>query len=276
MDRLVGGRVEHHGAVAAQRHDRLFEAERPHFVEHVTPIETVPIVVLRLVDAQQLRHLMLVDEQDVGGLHEFGRQRRDERGVVQQHLHARFVAHARGCGDGFHRTFQTQAEHGGPHKGVAHGFHVFDGNLRVGAGRVHDGVLAIGVDGDDGGAGWPVRAAHMRGVHAGVGKRAKQEVGVAVGADGAEHPHGGADACGGRRLVAGFAAGQQPQRTAGDGLPRSRQPLCGDGVIHVHGSDHGYGSVDAVQCGEDFGRAHLVPSFVCHTCLMRMRNGAFA
>ena len=88
-------------------------------------------------------------------------------------------------------------------------------------------------------------------------KTMKVAVGVVVGADRAEHLHGGADTGGRRGLVAGFAAGQQLQRTAGDGLARPGQSLCGDGVIRIHRADYGHCAVDAVQCRENFSRAHL-------------------
>ena len=199
---------------------------------------------------------MLIDEQDVGCFDQFRRQGRGERRVVEQHLHARFMAHACGRGDGFDGAFQAQAEHCGVGQRVTHGFDVVDGHLRVGAGRVHDGVLAVRVHGDDGGAGRAEHAAHVRGVDARFAERSEQEVGVVVGADRAEHLHGGADACGRRGLVAGFAAGQQLQRAAGDGLARPGQSLCGDGVVRVHGTDHGHSAVDTIQCGENFGCAH--------------------
>ena len=209
MLRIVRRAIKHYGAVAAERHNRLFKPESAQLIERVTPVERVPIIILRFRDAEQLRHLMLVDEQDVGGLDQLHRQGRGERRVVEQHLHARFVAHACGRGDGFDGAFQAQAEHCGVGQRVTHGFNVVDGHLRVGAGRVHDGVLAVRVHGDDGGAGRAEHAAHVRGVDARFAERSEQEVGVVVGADRAEHLHGGADACGRRGLVAGFAAGQQ-------------------------------------------------------------------
>ena len=54
---------------------------------------------------------MLVDEQDVGCFDQFRRQGGGERRVVEQYLHARLVAHARGRGDGLDRAFQAQAQH---------------------------------------------------------------------------------------------------------------------------------------------------------------------
>ena len=107
MLRIVRRAIKHYGAVAAERHDRLFEAESAQFVERVTPVERIPIVVLRLVDVEQLRHFMLVDEQDVGCFDQFRRQGRGERRVVEQHLHARFVAHACGRRHRFDRAFQA-------------------------------------------------------------------------------------------------------------------------------------------------------------------------
>ena len=200
---------------------------------------------------------MLVDEQDVGCFDQLRRQRRGERRVVEQHLHARLVAHACGRGDGFDGAFQAQAEHGRTYQRLAHGFHIIHGDLRVGTRRVHDSVFAGCVHGDDGGAGRAEHAANMRGVHASLAQSAKQEVGVGIGADRAEHLHGCADARCGGRLVAGFSARQQLQRTAGDGLPRPWQTLCGDGVIRIHRADYGHRAVDAVQCGENFSRTHL-------------------
>ena len=226
------------------------------------PIETVPIVVFRLVNAEQLHHLMLVDEQNIGCFHQFGRQRRGERRIVEQHFHARFMAHARGGRHRFDRAFQAQAKYGRPCQRIAHGFHIIHGDLRVRSRRVHDGVFAGCVHGNHGCAGWSEHAANMRGVHARLAQSAKQEVGVGIGADRAEHLHGCADARCGGRLVAGFSARQQLQRTAGDGLPRPWQTLCGDGVVRVHRADYGHCAVDAVQCGENFSRAHLYLPYI--------------
>ena len=221
------------------------------------PVERIPIVVLRFRDVEQLRHFMLVDEQDVGCFDQFRRQGRGERRIVEQHLHACFVAHACGGRHRFDRAFQAQAKHGRTYQRLAHGFNIIHGDLRVGTRRVHDGVFAGCVHGDHGCARRSEYAANMRGVHTSFAQGTQQEVGVGIGAYRTEHLHGCADARCGGRLIAGFSARQQLQRAAGDGLPRPWQTLCGDGVIRVHRADYGHRAVDAVQCGENFSRTHL-------------------
>ena len=168
----------------------------------MAPVESVPVIILRLVNAEQLRHLMLIDEQDVGGCHQFRRQRRRERRIVEQHLHTRLMADARGGGHRLDRTFEAQAEHGRTHQRLAYGFHIIHGHLCVGARRIHDGVLAGRIHGDHGGSARTEHAAHMRGVHTGLGQSAEQEFGIAVGANRAEHLHGGADSRGRSGLIA--------------------------------------------------------------------------
>ena len=189
----------------------------------------------------------IVDEQDVGVLDQLRGQVGGERRIVEQHTHAGLMAHARARRHGLDRAFQAQAEHVGAGQFADFRFHVVHAPLRVRAGGIDDRVFGGGVDGDHGQAARAVHVPHMRRVDAGCGQMVEQEVGVAVRADGAEHAHVGTKQRGGRGLIAGFAAGQQLERAAGDRLAGFGQARGGDGVVHVHGADYGDGAVHVFQ-----------------------------
>ena len=89
-------------------------------------------------------------KEDWYGFDEFGGNHGGEWGIVQQHFHSGFVAHACGRSDGFDGAFQAQPQHAGGDELILHGPHVVDGDLRVGTRRVDDDVLAFGVHHDDG------------------------------------------------------------------------------------------------------------------------------
>ena len=191
---------------------------------------------------------MLVDEQDVGVGHEVGRQRGNERGIVEQHRDAVLVADARGFAHGAHRAFQAQAQHGGAQQVVGHGTDVPGVDGRVGTRRIDDGVLAMGVDRDHGGAARAGHATDGAGAHARVGELAEQELRVGVAAQGAEQADGRAQTRGGRGLVAGLSARQNVHRTALDRFSRLREPLGRDRVVGVHRADHAHLAAVADLC----------------------------
>ena len=39
-----------------------------HLPRHIRPVQSIPIVIVRLGDVQQLRHFMLIDQQNVRSL----------------------------------------------------------------------------------------------------------------------------------------------------------------------------------------------------------------
>ncbi len=244
---FVGGGVEHDRTVGAKRHDGLPDADRLKAFERERPVERGPVVVRGRLQVEQLRHLDLVDEQDVGVFDQLGGQVCGERRIVEQHAHAGLMAHARARRHGLDRAFQAQAEHVGAGQFADFRFHVVHAHLRVRASGIDDRVFGRVVDGDHGQAARAVDMPHMRRVHAGGGEVPEQEVGIAVRADGAEHAHVGAEQRGGRGLIAGFAAGQQHERAADDRFAGFGQTCGGNRVVHVHGADHGDGAVHVFE-----------------------------
>ena len=239
--------------VAVLDHDRPGGTERDH--DAVEAVIREPGHRLEPVDgghvlvghAQQLGHLMLADQQNVDGLDELVRQLVDERRIVQQYRDSGLMTGLGRGDDRGQRAFQAQTQHLGLGDHILMRLHVAGADLRVRTGRIHDGVSAIGVDRDDGGAAHAFLVQDLGGVDTGLVQFAQQEVRVIVLAHGTQHADLRAEPCGRRSLVGSLAAGQDPQIAAADGLPWCRQMLCRDRVIGVHRADDDNGRLRFLQ-----------------------------
>lgn len=63
--------IDDYRPIPAKRNYRLIKAEVMHLPRHIRPVQSIPIVIVRLGDAQQLCHFMFIDQQNVRSLDKF-------------------------------------------------------------------------------------------------------------------------------------------------------------------------------------------------------------
>ena len=103
--------IDDYRTIPAKRNYRLIKAEVMHLPRHIRPVQSIPIVIVRLGNAQQLCHFMFIDQQNVRSLDKFSGQFSNEWRIVEQYLKPGIMTEASTCGDGFHRALQTQSQY---------------------------------------------------------------------------------------------------------------------------------------------------------------------
>lgn len=96
--------IDDYRPIPAKRNYRLIKAEVMHLPRHIRPVQSIPIVIVRLGDVQQLRHFMLIDQQNVRSLDKLSGQFSNEWRIVEQYLEPGIMTEASACRDRFHRT----------------------------------------------------------------------------------------------------------------------------------------------------------------------------
>ena len=194
MNPVVLALVKDHGPFAAQGHDGPVEAEVLHGLVRPIPVGLGPIPVLGLIDAQELGHLMFIDQNQVGVGNQIRGEVGPERGIVEEDGHTGLMPHPGGLGHRLYGAFQAKSQdlrRGQRLLGAVGIVHV---DLGVGAGGVDDGVLPLGVHGDDCGSARTGDGHHLGGIDSRVAQLSQKEVCIGIGPYGSKELDMGPDA----------------------------------------------------------------------------------
>ena len=250
----------HHGTGCTKRHDGAIKAVIRESFGDFIPVERLHIAVRQ---PQQLGHFMLIDQQDIGNLHQFMGQLVHERRVVEQHSHTGVMRSLSGGDHGGNRAFQAQSQHRATGDGQSMRLHIARSRLGIGSRRIDDGVLSLGTDGDHRGAAGAFDMQDIGGVNAGLVQFAQQEIRIGIVAHCTQQLDVQAETGCSGRLICTLAAGHHLHGTALDGLARLGQSFSRHCVIGIHRTNHDYRALRILQRFQSFpyGLRHLFMFF---------------